>query len=78
MNNTAITTLNDEDLGRYRMMTARDRAIEKVPAMYNRAEVEAHYLAKMRMMEDFARAHELDDTRDWEVSAWTGAMYYCD
>ena len=75
---TVIGQLNAEDLARWRILCARQEALNHRPEAWSRAEIENHALEYYRFLGEIAARYEIDDSREWRVSAWTGVVYYTD
>lgn len=75
---TVIGTLSAEDLARWRILAARQEALNARPEAWSRSEIEAHALEHYRFRAEIAAKFEIDDTRDWRISPWTGVVFYAD
>lgn len=75
---TIIGQLSAEDLARWRILCARQEALNHRPEAWSRAEIESHALEYYRFLGEIAARYEIDDSREWRVSAWTGVVYYTD
>ena len=75
---STIGRLTTEDLARWRILCARQEAINHRPDTWSRAEIESHMLEYYRFLGEIAAQFDIDDSRDWRVSAWTGVVYYTD
>jgi hypothetical protein len=73
---TVIARLTEEDLTRWRLAHARLHAIDKKPDGYSPTEVEQAYITSARLMGEFCERYNVDDSRNWVVSCYTGLIYY--
>jgi len=73
-----IGRLNGDDLLRWRKLVARDTAIHIHPPHWSREEICHHLLESQRFRAEVAARFEVDDTRSWRISAWTGVIWYDD
>ena len=75
---TEIGRLTEEDLGRLRMATVKKWAPAEHPSVYSKEEKEAGMLAYYHLMGELVKRYEIDDTRGWEASPFSGLIYYTD
>jgi len=71
-----IAQLTEEDLSRWRMSHARMHAVDKKPQAFGAADIEQAYITTARLMGEFCDRYEIDDSRNWVVSCYTGLIYY--
>lgn len=75
---STIGQLSSEDLARFRLLSARQRAVDRRADAFSRSEIEDHYIEYWRFMGEIAACYEVDDSREWQISAWTGVITYQD
>lgn len=73
---TVIGKLTEGELTRWRALCARQEGVEKNPRVYSKEDTEAVVLSYYRMCDEIARAYDIDDSRNWKVSPFTGVIYY--
>ncbi len=70
-------TLTDEDLGRWRLVSAKIMSIETTDgSMYSRAEIEDAYRERFFFGSGLLPKYGIDDSRNWVVSVYTGSIWY--
>ncbi len=71
--------LSREDLGRWQIVSAKIMAIETtIGSMSSLPEIEAAYRQRFAIGEEMLVRYDVDDTRNWVVSAYTGSIWYED
>jgi hypothetical protein len=73
---TLIAKLSDEDLRRWRMVSARRNALESNPRAYSATESEQIWMAYYTLAGEFIERHGVEDHRDWKISAAAGEIFY--
>ena len=73
---TVIARLSPEDLPRLRMVTARENTRVKHPECYSKEEFVAEEMDFFRFTGEMIEKYEIDATREWRMSPYTGAIWY--
>lgn len=68
--------LGSEDLSRWQVIHGRRMAVEANPTAYSANETEAAIVAAFRFRGEIVGRFEIDDTREWVISPYTGTIYY--
>jgi len=71
-----IGTLSEEDLALYRLAHLPLDAASIVPSAFSRRDIEEALLTTWRLKERLVKQFEIDDTKDWSVSVYTGIVFY--
>lgn len=73
------TTLNAEDLGRWRMHQATMQAIHQLGEHgYSAQEVEQAFLKDSVLLGELMQRYHIDDSRPVRISCYTGEVFYLD
>lgn len=68
--------LGSEDLARWQAINSRRLGLEENPTAYSANETETIILANFRFRGEISERFEVDDTREWVISPYTGTIYY--
>lgn len=68
--------LSEEDLARFRMIITRRESYRIAPEKYSAQDIEGNEMSHARLMGEIVKRYNLDDTRRWGISAFTGVMVY--
>jgi len=72
---TIICRVDRQDLERWREMMARKEAVE-IAATATMEECEQAHLEHFRLAGEMVEKYEVDDSEDWNISVFTGDLYY--
>lgn len=72
---TIIGRVDRQDLARWREMMARKDAVE-TSSVSTIEDCERAYLAHFRLAGEMVEKYEIDDLEDWNISVFTGDLYY--
>ena len=70
--------LGDEDLVRWRQLSARTEAVEVAPAAYSAREIEETFMRKFIMLGEIEKTYGIESHRRYSVSVSDGTIIYGD
>ena len=73
-----LAALNAEDLTRWRMVVAQQKAMEVKPDAYSRQEIEQAYLLHMRLWGEFIQKYDVPDDSNLTISCNNGRIFVGD
>lgn len=68
--------LSTEDLMRLRMVVANKKAVEIAPNQHSSEEVRRALMDYYKVLGELIATYEVDDTRDWALSEYSGNITY--
>lgn len=78
MTANVIGKLEAEDLTRLRQLVVKRDAYNIAPDKYSANDIEQNEMSYMRLMGEIAERYNVEDSRQWKISQYTGMIIYGD